>query len=201
MTWGMVAVAGVTLVGGAMASRGASKDRAIASEADQASLDFEVERYDDWKSIYGDIQQNLSDYYLDLSPDQYEVVGLEALEEEKAKSLTRLNENLAQRGITDSGLAAAAEIGIEMDSASDRADIRRSAPGLVAQEQLSFLQVGLGQDPSQSLSNTLANRASQRRAQASDSSVVAGEAVGTALTTVGTGLSDYLNRGDNNEQR
>ena len=67
---------------------------------------------------------------------------------------------------------------------------------MVAQEQLSFLQVGLGQDPSQSLSNTLARQADQRRAEASRSA----QAASTAITTVGTALSDYYGTEEGGER-
>lgn len=183
--------AGVGLLGAhqsSSASRRASRD-AAAGEA--AALAFEQERYDDWKAIYGPIQENLADYFSGVTADYYEVQGLEAFEMEKETTLKALEESLAQRGISDSGIAAALETGIEMEAIGERARIRTEAPAKAAEEKMRFLQVGLGSDPSQSLANTLSNQASAARSRASAAQQAAGEAVGSAISTTGTALADY----------
>ena len=183
---------GISILGANSAKKSADKDRRAAETAEANRLAFEQTRYDDWQEIYGPLQEKLSDYYFDLSPDQYEVQGLENFEAEKAAGLKDLNERLSQRGITDSGLAAAAEIGTEMESIETRAGIRRDAPAAVASQQLGFLQVGLGQDPSAGMSRVLESTAVGARSRANDSAQVAGQAVSGALTNVGTALGDYF---------
>lgn len=45
MTWGMVAVAGATLIGGAMQSKSASKSANAAAQGQQAGIDFQREQW------------------------------------------------------------------------------------------------------------------------------------------------------------
>ena len=188
-------IAGATVVGAGlsyMGSRSASKD---ASGAASDQLGFEQEKYDDWNDIYGPVQDNLADYYGGLTPEYYEVQGLEAFEKEKAVAFEQLDAELAQRGITDSGIAASIESQQALSSAQTRAQIRTEAPAKAAEEKLRFLQVGLGQNPGSSLSQTLSQRTASTAATAQESARVAGGAISTAVTTVGTALSDYNNEG------
>lgn len=194
MTWGLVAVAGATLVGGVMASQSASKSAKSASQASAASIAFEREKYEDWKGTYGGIEENLSSYYNSLTPEFYEARGLEVFQQEQQLALEGVRSTLAQRGIEDSGIAAATEIAFAQEGAIKRADIRTNAPSIAAEEQRSFLQVGLGQNPGESYSRALSSKATTAGANARESSRAAGEAISSAVTTVGTGLADYFNR-------
>lgn len=196
MAWGAVIAAGGAIVGSVISSKSAKKDRNKASSLEQQELDFNQQRYDDWTDVYGDLQANLSEYFQGLTPDYYEAIGLESIELEKERALTSLNERLAQRGISDSGLAAAAELQVETGAMEQRSEIRRNAPAMVAEDQLRFLQVGLGQNPADSVASTLANQASRASADARYSERVAGEATGAAVTAVGTALADYATSGE-----
>jgi preprotein translocase subunit SecD len=153
--------------------------------------------YEDWKGTYGPIQDNLAKYYQDLSPDFYEVQGLEAFEKEQARAMDQVRQSLAQRGISDSGVAAATDIAFAQSSAAERATIRAQAPTIAANEQLRFLQVGMGQDPSQSMANTLAMQAQQDQQRAYRDEAAAGQAMQSAVSTVGTALSDYARASQN----
>jgi len=187
-------IGGVAAVGGGyMASRSASKDRKAASKADAASLAFEQQKYDDFRETYGSIEENLSEYYSSLTPDYYEARGLEAFQKEQQFALENVRANLAQRGIEDSGIAAATEVAFAQEGATQRANIRATAPSMAAEEKRGFLQVGLGQNPGASYSSALANSATNKANRASQSSQYAGGAITNAVTTIGTGLSDYIN--------
>ncbi len=194
MTWGFVAAAGATVVSGSMASRSANKASGRAAAGDEAALGFEQEKYDDWKETYGGIEANLSDYYNNLTPEYFEAQGLEAFQQEQQLALTNVRSTLAQRGITDSGIAAQAEIEFANKGATSRAQIRAQAPGVAASEQRQFLQIGLGQNPGASLSSTLSQQAQQANQRANASQQVAGQATSQAVQSVGTALSDYFNR-------
>jgi len=185
--------AGATVLGAIIGSSSSSSASDDAAESDAAALAFEQQRYDDWQNIYGPIQENLAQYYTDLSPDQYEVEGLEAIETEKARTMKLIDENFAQRGISSSGLAKSAQTGLEFETMRQRADVRRSAPGAVADEKMRFLQVGLGQDPGDSMSRILGDRAADARARAETAARSSASATQTAIETTGTALADYLN--------
>lgn len=188
------AVPAIASVGGALlSSNSASKDAKRAANADKAALAFEQEKYDDWMNVYGDIQSNLGKYYNSLTPEYYEAVGLEAFEKERQTAMTRLNEHFAQAGISPrSGVALSIKSQQDMEAARSRADIRRSAPSMAAEEKRQFLQVGLGQNPGAGLGAQLGNQAIAANTRAAQSSKAAGQAVSSALSTVGTALGDYL---------
>jgi len=206
MVWGAV-IGGLTAAYGAsQASKGsddaaeASKEAAkTAAKMDQKVLDFEKQRYDDWLGVYGPIQKNLADYYSNVSAEYYEVQGLEAFEKERDIQMGAVQRNLAQRGISDSGIAINIERQEALDAAETRAGIRVEAPRKAAAEKASFLQIGLGQDPSGDLSQALQNQSTTARNAATTAELrsqqaqeMEGRAVGTAISTIGTSIGSGL---------
>ena len=136
-------VAGATAVSAGLSYK-SSKDATDAySDAQDESIAFERERYADWKSTYGGVEENLSDYFSNLTPDYYAAQGLEAFQTEQQAALDNVRATLAQRGIADSGIAAATEIAFAQEGAERRAEIRAQAPSLAREEQFRFLQAGL----------------------------------------------------------
>lgn len=193
MSWGLTAIA-TTVVSAGVSANSASKARKAASKASANELQFAQEQYDDWKEIYGPLQDNLAEYYTGLNAEFYEAVGLENLEQQLQVSNQRLDEMFAQRGIDpSSGIAASIDAQSELNAAEARAEIRRDAPRLAAEDKRSFLQIGLGQNPAQSVQSTLANQSANLQNQSNMANQVAGQAVGQAVQTIGTGLADYLN--------
>lgn len=195
MSWGLVAVAGATVASGYMSSRAASKASDALSDAESAQLAFEQERYDDWKETYGSIEDNLSSYYQNVSPDYYASVGLEEFEKQYQTSLKRLDELYLQRGIdSSSGIATSIAAQAELNAAETRAGIRRDSERMATEDKSRFLQIGLGQNPSNSISNTLAQQ-TQARAQSSQyAQTAAGQAWSQAIPAVGKAIDAYNNR-------
>lgn len=192
-------IGGVASIGGALLGKKASdKATAAASEAEAAALAFEREKYDDWQTVFGPIQQNLSNYYSNLTPESYEAIGLEAIQREYSTLETRLNETLAQRGLTNSGAALALEKDLSIQEAEAKADVRRSAPTMAAAEKAGFLQIGLGSNPSISMSSALQSTAAGARDRANTAQANYAQALGSAVSTVGKGLSDYFDKEDEN---
>lgn len=193
------AIAGSAVLGAVVSSNAAGKATDAASKASQSELAFNQQRYDDWKAVYGPIQDNLSDYYSNLSPDMYEAQGLEAFNAEYQKAQDAVATSLAQRGITDSGLSAQLEQQGAISAAQNRAAIRMDAPAKVAELQSNFLQIGLGQDPSGDIAGTLARNTSTTQNIATQSQMAAGQAAGNAITEVGNAavaLANYNPNGD-----
>jgi type II secretory pathway pseudopilin PulG len=195
MSWGLVAVAGATVVSGAMSSRSASKQADAASDASAAQLAFEQERYDDWKAVYGPIQDNLSNYYSNVTPEYYAAVGLETFEQQYQTSLQRMDENFAQRGIDpSSGIAASLETQAELGAAETRAAIRRDAPRQAAEDKSRFLQIGLGQNPASSVSGALSQQAQVAQQNSLAAQQAAGQAWSAAIPSVGRAIDAYNTR-------
>lgn len=185
------AVIGSSVVGAVVSKNASDKAVKSAERSEQSSLDFDKEMYQDWKDTYGDIEDNLAEYYGGLSADYYEAMGLEAFQQEYETNMTQMKESLSQRGILDDKLSASLELQGQLSAAETKATIRRDSEMVVNQEKRNFLQIGLGQNPAGNVSQNLANQAAASRDRANASEVAAGQAVGNAIGAVGTGISDY----------
>ena len=164
-----------------------ASEQASSRAADSASseLEFAQNQYNDWKDIYGPVEENLAGYYNNLTPEAYTAQGIQYAEEEYARVDKQMQANFAQRGIDSSGVAAAQGTEIQFANARYRAQIMSDAPSKVAQQQLDFLSVGQGNNPASSYQNTLSNQAA-RDAQAS--AVADQQFAGAAGTAVSQGI-------------
>lgn len=130
------------------AQKNASQAASQATATAQAQLSFSKEQYADWKAVYGDIQKNLGDYYENLSGDSMAAQQLSAQAREYADAYRQVNQQLAQRGISQSGIAAAQDVAMASQSANTRAGIRAGAEDLARTKQAGFLQLGLNSQAS-----------------------------------------------------
>lgn len=195
MSWGMVAVAGATVVGGIMQKNSADDATEAAQWAQQQQIDFDRERYEEWQSIYGPIQENLAEYYSSITPEFYVAVGLEKFQQEQEKSVTAMNERLTQAGIDSrSGISQSLNAQSEIEAAEARATIRRDAPRAAAEDKSRFLQIGLGQNPGSSMANTLAQQSNMLTTIAQQQQQAAGQAAGAAVQSIGQAVGAYMNR-------
>lgn len=181
------------VAGSLMGASQASNDRKAANKLSAAQMAFEKEKYQDWQDTYGNIEDNLAEYYNNLTPEYYATQGLEAVQKESEASQMRLQSSLAQRGIEDSGVSLALERQSDIGLAEQRATVRADAPRKVAEEKRGFLQVGLGQNPGSSMSNAMADQANQASARADASERAVGQGIASAVKEVGSALDDYSN--------
>lgn len=130
------------------AQKKASKAASQATATANAQLAFSKEQYADWKAVYGDIQKNLGDYYENLSGDSLAAQQLSAQAREYSDAYRKVNQQLAQRGISQSGIAAAQDVAMASQSANTRAGIRAGAEDLARTKQAGFLQLGLNSQAS-----------------------------------------------------
>lgn len=206
----MITAAVITAGGAYLSSRSASRssDRATqaASDAEAARLAFEQEQWDEWQATYGPVQDQLANYYETLTPTFRVTQGLEAHEKEMNRSLKKIEESFAQRGISTSGIAAQTRTELSVASAEERARIRAQAPLEVAKEKLGFLQIGLGQNPQQGMRDALddANIRAANTAQiAAQNAGIARGAFYDAATNAAQGVATYawnrwMNRNNTN---
>lgn len=140
-------------------------------EMQREQLQFMKDLYKDWQDVYGDIQKNLGDYYKNMSKDT-EIAkintnlsfNLQALATEYGAAEKQIQRQMMQAGLSGSGVEAAANTQTTNVYASDRAKARAqanleisNAPDTVAQKQMGFLGVGLGQG--QGLLSTMTSQA------------------------------------------
>lgn len=184
-------VAGTSLLGAGLSANSANKASKAASSAEAASLGFAKQQYDDWLKIFGPIQTNLSNYYNTLSPSRIEAQGKEAIELERTEWISRIEENFAARGLTGSAMEGSALADVERQTAIGKANVAATAEDVAAQKKLGFLTLGYGQNPAGAMQNVLQSQAQSKRNLATSSAQAAGKALGSAISTTGTALSDY----------
>lgn len=196
-----IAIGGAAAVGAAASASAADKasssaDAATAAQerASAAQLSFSKEQYEDWKSVFGDVQDNLSAYYKNLTPESFSAASTQAIQQQYAQASKQLDQSLAQRGIATSGLQAQVRTDMSMQQAKDIATAQVQAPLQVAQAKQNFLALGLNQGANavssvnqayNTQANMYGNQANTYNAQAAQASA----GVGSSL---GSGINSYL---------
>lgn len=177
------------------ASDSANASTAASSQATANQLAFSKEQYADWKATFGDVQDNLSAYYKNLTPSAIEASGIQNLNQSYAQASKQITQSLAQRGISSSGLEGQAMVDLATKQAQDTANLKIQAPIMAAQEKMKFLALGLNQGARavSGVGSAYSNQASLAANQASmynAQSAQASQGIGSSLSG---GISSYMN--------
>ena len=177
------------------ASDSANAATAASSQASAAQLAFSKEQYADWKATFGDVQDNLSAYYKNLTPSAIEASGIQNLNQSYAQASKQITQSLAQRGISSSGLEGQAMVDLATKQAQDTANLKIQAPIMAAQEKMKFLALGLNQGAQavSGVGSAYSNQASLAANQANmynTQSAQASQGIGSSLSG---GISSYMN--------
>jgi len=152
-------------------------------------LAFQRDQYNDWKDIYGPLQEDLGTYYKNLNGDKLTAQHLQAIQQESQKAQTNVDAALAQRGLSGSGLEANALMQNQFNTAAQKANVRANSDQIAAQQKMGFLGLGLGQGTQMlginaNVSNNGASNTSSLSANALNNS--------TALSQMNTGVMNDL---------
>lgn len=189
---GTAIIAGGNLLSAGLSYKGAKDARKDARAADAEAMAFMQKRYDDWKSLYGGVEENLAKHYNSLTPAYYSVRGVEEFNKTKEEALTKIRENFAQRGIDpDSALAASTFANVELEAAKQKSQIRTEARDKVIEAKKSFLELGIQRDPTNDMQKFLADKAVEASRAASSAGEAAGTAIGSAISSTTKALADY----------
>ena len=131
--------------GEAQAREDAKKASDDANQIARENMEFQRKQYEDWKGVYGDIEKNLSNYYENLGPERIASLGLQEQQKAHQNSVQQIKRNMAQRGLGGSKFESYVQSMADVDNANRRATIRATAEERSAQQQMSFLGLGLGQ--------------------------------------------------------
>ena len=185
--------AGVSLYEGAQADKRAKDMLNQQSSALQDQLDFNKQRYADWKQTYGAVEKNLADYYQNLTPEHLTTLGIQNVQEHYQQQLKQTEQNLAQRGLDTSGILAQVETQYGMKAASDKAKVAANADANVAQQKSQFLGLGLGSKNADqnAISNTMGNISNMYAQQASLANQQANASYAAAANTIGSAAGAY----------
>lgn len=163
------------------ASKSAKKGQQSQEKAAASQLAFEQQKYNRYLDLYGDMEENLSEFYSNLTPEYLETQGLQQEQQAYQQSITQMRERFAQTGITG-GAQADIEARSELEHAKSRAGIRAEAPIKAAEQKAAFL--GMGVEP-QGMSSALATQAQQAGRGEAAEAAIWGQAAGSLLSTAG----------------
>lgn len=173
--------AGLAL-GAASAYSGYSAQQNASSSLNE-SISLSKERIAAFEATYGPIEDQLADYYSELTPEKYKATGLQAVQKEYQGASDAITESMATRGIdAGSGLSVAAEADTRRNLAESRANITANAESNTATQKMNFLSMGLG------LESGIYNSGQQALAGAtnyySQQATSAGNAVGNTISSM-----------------
>ena len=132
-----------------------------AKRASDEELQFARENKQQWESIFGNIQENLSNYYNSLDPDKYATMRITEFQRGIQEYEDEITKEFARRGLTGGGVEAGLLAEAKYKGAIGRAKIRATAEEEVAKQKSSFLELGLSRDPTSEISRSLAKRTTQ----------------------------------------
>lgn len=116
-----------------------------ANELSRENIEFQREQYKDWKSVYGELQENLGEYFNSLGPEKVTALGLQEQQKAHQQFEEQIKRTMAQRGLGGSKFEAYVQASADIDNNNRRAQIRATANEKSAQQKMSFLGLGLGQ--------------------------------------------------------
>lgn len=146
------------------------------------NIAFQKEQYTNWYNVFGDLSENIKEYYDSTSAKNLSAQRIAAFNTELQKTEKDVTKALSQRGIATSGLTAQALTSLNYQGAQERARIRATAEEEDINKKLGFLSLGLGQGSAYA---GIVNSASNTGAQ---SALSGGQLYGDALTNYGNTL-------------
>ena len=104
-----------------------------------------------WEDMYGSVEKNLADYYKSITPEKAVAVGLTTNQQQYHDTIAQLDQALAARGLSSSGVNAAAQTGMAEGLANANINTQITVPEQLRQEQANWLA------SSQGIQNALIN--------------------------------------------
>lgn len=169
----------------------AAKQEQKSTDLIQSSLDTQVEKYNEWKTIYGDLQEDVSTYFKNLTGDSLATKQIQQVQQAYQASQKQMDEQLAQRGLSGSGAAVQGLIQNSQTMASASANIRANSELEANKQKMGFLNTGLSQDISltQGIAQTGISGANIQ-------GTLAGGSSSNATSLTNTGLSNTTSKSE-----
>ena len=200
-------IGGVSAIGGAMIASSAtekasdaqtaSNNKSLALQQDQ--FEFEKQRYDDWKAVYGTLQEDLGTYYQNVTGASLSKFEIENLQLASQKAQDKISTTLAQRGMQGSGVEAQLLGSNIYNTEIAKATVASTADQRAADLKQNFLSIGLGSG------NTIANSMAQTSSNMSqiythmgNNAITAGQQQASNIMGVANSLCNYAQQAYNN---
>jgi hypothetical protein len=140
-----VITAGIGIAGSLIGGNAKAKGYREAAAIQKEQLDFNKERYADWKAVYGVLQEDLGEFYKNLTGQSLSDREVEEIQLADQKAKEKLHQELSQRGMDASGLEAELMANQGYQSAMLKAKSRATMDERANQQKQQFLSLGLGQ--------------------------------------------------------
>ena len=148
-----VVVGGAGMIGSSIAAGKAADAQRDgnkqAAASNQANLDFQREQYDKQmedigalEDIFGPVRENLGNYYKNMSPERYQMIGKENLEKQYQRSNDQLDAVFSNNGMYNSGQAMSARVALEEQREVSMGANQQNAMNQYQQEQTNWLKFG-----------------------------------------------------------
>jgi len=98
--------------------------------------------YNKMKDIYGDLQEDLSTYYKNLSGESLSAEQIEQIESHANKVHEQLVLDMSRRGMSNSGLESYLDNANSYNTEIQKAKVRRSADEIALNQKMKFLNYG-----------------------------------------------------------
>ena len=187
MAWFNVGESAIGVVGSLMGGHAQNKADKRAMGIEQAQLDFERERYQDWKDVYGNLQEGIGAYYNNLTGATISAKEVEAYQQAGQASANKIKATLAQRGISGSGLEAELLSNNIINTEIKKAEAISTADQRAVERKQNFLSIGLGEG------NSIANSMADTSANIANTSIASGKQQATSIGNVTGFLYTGLN--------
>nr|DAV53844.1 MAG TPA: hypothetical protein [Caudoviricetes sp.] len=135
------AQAGSALYGAYKSNKLGKQQLEMAKQQQEMAARRDAER----RAIYGDLEQNLANYYKNLTPEQRTNRNLDRYDKQFKMAQDKVQQNLAQRGLMGSGIEQETFAQMEQQAINDRLNIAEQAEQSVRNEQMGFLGYASGQ--------------------------------------------------------
>lgn len=192
--------AGSSIVGGIAGLFGSNKAekraQAAASEAlamQREGLGFAMQQYQDWKNTYGQIEKQLSNYYVSSNGQMQRDVAASMVETAFRNIPMQIERTAAQRGLGEGQTAAMLSDAL-VAKAEQKAGARIGADAQFRQEKQGFLNSGQSSRSQASAGvmnsyNTMTSLLNSQASQYQQQAAAGGAAVGSAISQ---GLSAFM---------
>lgn len=161
---------------------------------------FEEAQMIKWEQTFGGIQQNLSEFYNTLTPEQLSSQRISKQKQQYIASLEAMQRNAAQRGL-DVPATALLETTMQINAAEQQARIRNQSPFDLAQAQGQFVSTSKVNPFASRVSTAIGGVAQGEAMQASDfvneaqsSQSIAQSFLNQQGSLIGLGIQNKFNR-------
>lgn len=187
--------AGVGLVGNFMASNAQKNATNAAMAMQQQQLDFDKKRYDDWYNVYGTQQEEIGEYFKNLTGEELSAKQIEEIQKAGQATNEQITTTLAQRGMTNNGLEASLLNSNTFDTEQKKAEARADSEEDLINQKMKFLSIGLGQEAG--IANSMANTRTNMGNLAIQAGNNSASSIGTSTGIITQGITDYYNNNRN----